>query len=167
MCNIIDISGAQAGNCKLQDGFRHNRSAPRWSGAVCNRFAPRWLGAVCNRIGIMLRDMCNRSSLLYKYFDTQKFWLSSWLGRLLSFLCSGGKEWCRYGLIAGTMDFYWDCYRSRGSSGSIVSDYGLDDRGSIPGRDKGFFFLFLRPDRLWGQPSLLSNGYREESFPRG
>jgi hypothetical protein len=23
--------------------------------------------------------------------------------------------------------------------GSIVSDYGLDDRGSIPGRGKGFF----------------------------
>jgi hypothetical protein len=29
---------------------------------------------------------------------------------------------------------------SRGSSGSIVSDYGLDDRGSIPSRGKGFFF---------------------------
>jgi hypothetical protein len=26
------------------------------------------------------------------------------------------------------------------SSGSIVSDYGLDDRGSIPDRDRGFFF---------------------------
>jgi hypothetical protein len=26
-----------------------------------------------------------------------------------------------------------------GSSGSIVSDYGLGDRGSIPGRGKGFF----------------------------
>jgi hypothetical protein len=26
-----------------------------------------------------------------------------------------------------------------GSSGGIVSDYGLDDRGSIPGGDKGFF----------------------------
>jgi hypothetical protein len=29
---------------------------------------------------------------------------------------------------------------SRGSSGSIVSDYELDDGGSIPGRGKGFFF---------------------------
>jgi hypothetical protein len=29
--------------------------------------------------------------------------------------------------------------RSRVSSGSIVSDYGLDDRGSIPSRGKGFF----------------------------
>jgi hypothetical protein len=28
----------------------------------------------------------------------------------------------------------------RGSSVSIVSDYGLDDRGSIPGRGRGFFF---------------------------
>jgi hypothetical protein len=28
---------------------------------------------------------------------------------------------------------------SRGSSGSILSDYGLDDRGSIPGRGNGFF----------------------------
>jgi hypothetical protein len=27
----------------------------------------------------------------------------------------------------------------RGSSVNIVSGYGLDDRGSIPGRGKGFF----------------------------
>jgi hypothetical protein len=31
-------------------------------------------------------------------------------------------------------------HRSRGSSGSIVNDYGLDDRGSIPDRGRGFFF---------------------------
>jgi hypothetical protein len=30
--------------------------------------------------------------------------------------------------------------RSRGSSVSIVSDYGLDDRGSIPDRGSEFFF---------------------------
>jgi hypothetical protein len=30
-------------------------------------------------------------------------------------------------------------FGSRVSSGSIVSDYGLDDRGSIPGGGKGFF----------------------------
>jgi hypothetical protein len=29
--------------------------------------------------------------------------------------------------------------RWRGSSGSIVSDCGLDDRGSIPDRGRGFF----------------------------
>jgi hypothetical protein len=30
--------------------------------------------------------------------------------------------------------------RSWGSSVSIVADYGLDDRGSIPDRGRGFFF---------------------------
>jgi hypothetical protein len=30
--------------------------------------------------------------------------------------------------------------RSRGSSGNIVSDYGLNDRGSIPDGGRGFFF---------------------------
>jgi hypothetical protein len=55
---------------------------------------------------------------------------------------------------------------SRGSSVSTVSDYELDDRGSIPDRGRGFFFQLLRPDRLWGPPSLLPNGYRG-SFPRG
>jgi hypothetical protein len=33
-----------------------------------------------------------------------------------------------------------NCLRSRGSSGSIVSDYELDDRGSIPDRGREFFF---------------------------
>jgi hypothetical protein len=52
-------------------------------------------------------------------------------------------------------------FMSRGSSVSIVSDYGLDDRGSIPDRGRGFFLpLAFRPDRLWGPPSLLYNGYR-------
>jgi hypothetical protein len=37
---------------------------------------------------------------------------------------------------------------SRVISGSIVSDYGLDDRGSIPGRGKGYFLYPLCPDRL-------------------
>jgi hypothetical protein len=42
----------------------------------------------------------------------------------------------------------------------LVSDYGLGDQGSIPDRGREFFFQPLRPDRLWGPPSLLSNGYR-------
>jgi hypothetical protein len=43
-------------------------------------------------------------------------------------------------------DFYFFLFhfffkkRSRGSSVSAVTDYGLDDRGSIPDRDRGFFF---------------------------
>jgi hypothetical protein len=36
---------------------------------------------------------------------------------------------------------------SRGSSGSIVSDYGLDDRGSIPDGGRGFFFLLALASR--------------------
>jgi hypothetical protein len=55
--------------------------------------------------------------------------------------------------------------RSHGSSVSFVTDYGLDDRGSIPNRDRGFFFQPLRPDRLWGPRSLLSNGYRGDLSP--
>jgi len=40
--------------------------------------------------------------------------------------------------------------------------YGLDDRYSIPGRsnDRICFSSPPRADRLWGPPSLLSNGYR-------
>jgi hypothetical protein len=54
-----------------------------------------------------------------------------------------------------------------GSSVSIVSAYGLPgDRGSIPGRRKGFFLQPLCPDRLWGPPSLVYNGYRGR-FPGG
>jgi hypothetical protein len=44
-----------------------------------------------------------------------------------------------------------------------VSDYGLDDR-AIEVRSlaeaKGFILYHLCPDRLWGPPSLLYNGYR-------
>jgi hypothetical protein len=47
---------------------------------------------------------------------------------------------------------------SRGSSGSIASDYGLDDWGSIPGRGRGFFLWPLHPDQLWGPPSLCTVG---------
>ena len=31
--------------------------------------------------------------------------------------------------------------------------------GSIPGRGKHFFYISVRPERLWGPPSLLFNGY--------
>jgi hypothetical protein len=49
-----------------------------------------------------------------------------------------------------------------GSSVGIASDYGLEVRGSNPG-EGGIFSTC--PDRPWGPPSLLYNGYRV--FPGG
>jgi hypothetical protein len=56
-----------------------------------------------------------------------------------------------------------------GSSGSIVTDYGIDDRAiqfRSPAEARGFFLQPLCPDQLWGPPSLLSSGYRGSS-PQG
>jgi hypothetical protein len=49
-------------------------------------------------------------------------------------------------------------------SDDTATCYGLDSRGSIPGRGKLFLFYPQRPDWLWGPPNLLFNGYRG-SFP--
>ena len=45
----------------------------------------------------------------------------------------------------------------RDSSVGIATHYGLDRPGSNPGRGEIFR---TRPDRPWGLPSLLYNGYR-------
>jgi len=49
-----------------------------------------------------------------------------------------------------------------GSSVGIATDCGLDGPGSNPGGDE---ILRTCPDRSWGPPSLLYNGYRV--FPGG
>ena len=48
-----------------------------------------------------------------------------------------------------------------GSSVGIATDYGLDG----PGIESRWGEIFRRPDRPWGPPSLLYNGYRV--FPGG
>jgi hypothetical protein len=46
------------------------------------------------------------------------------------------------------------------STVGTATDYRLDDRGSILGRDGRFLSFPQRPHWLWGSPSLLSNRYR-------
>jgi hypothetical protein len=48
-----------------------------------------------------------------------------------------------------------------GSSVGIATDYGLDG----PGIESRWGEIFRCPDRPWGPPSLLYNGYRD--FPGG
>jgi hypothetical protein len=51
---------------------------------------------------------------------------------------------------------------SRDSVVGIVTGYGLDDRGVGVrfSAESRIFSSSRRPDRLWGPPNLLSNGYR-------
>jgi hypothetical protein len=58
--------------------------------------------------------------------------------------------------------------RGRDSVAGIETGYGLDDRGvgvRVPIGSR-IFSSPRRPDRLWGPPNFLSNGYRV-LFPRG
>ena len=53
------------------------------------------------------------------------------------------------------MSFYFGLI-GPGSSVDIATGYGLDG----PGIESRWGEIFRRPDRLWGPPSLLYNGYR-------
>jgi hypothetical protein len=61
----------------------------------------------------------------------------------------------------------WNTIRSRHRVVIIATGYRLDDRGigvRIPVESR-IFSSPRRPDRLWGPPSILPNGYRK-FFPR-
>jgi hypothetical protein len=49
-------------------------------------------------------------------------------------------------------------FDSQDSSVNIKTGYGLDGRGSIPGRGKRFFCFPQRPDGLWSPPRFLYIG---------
>jgi hypothetical protein len=78
---------------------------------------------------------------------------------------SGIRQICKLVIdYFGRYFFKW----SRGSSVSVVSDYGLDDRGSIPDRGRGFFSLAFasrpalgptQPPVQW-VPRVLSPGVK-------
>jgi hypothetical protein len=62
-----------------------------------------------------------------------------------------------FNITAGdTYSNYYNFKGSRDSSVGIKTGYGLDDRGSIFGRDKKTFCTPQRPDRFWGlnQPPI-------------
>ena len=64
------------------------------------------------------------------------------------------------------LSLYYDCPKfwqdyGPGSSVGIATDYALDG----PGIESRWGEIFRRPDRPWGPPSILYNGYRV--FPGG
>jgi hypothetical protein len=50
-------------------------------------------------------------------------------------------------------------------SKEIINDqatgWTIQNRGSVTGKVKGFFFPLKHPDWLWGPTSLLLSGYRD------
>jgi hypothetical protein len=78
-----------------------------------------------------------------------------------NFATCGGRSVGIVRLRTETTEFVVFCFCLLLGVG-IATDYGLNDRGvrvRVPVGSRIFTFP-RRPDRLWGPPNLLSNGYR-------
>jgi hypothetical protein len=76
---------------------------------------------------IYLATRCNIRNIIYQVETTHLLIIGNVRNE-------NAKDTC--GVDAFTTSLLWE----RGSSARTVSDHRLDDRGSIPGRSKGFFF---------------------------
>jgi hypothetical protein len=77
-------------------------------------------------------------------------------------------KYCSLDNVVGIATVYGLDVRSQDSVVGIATRKGLEDRGvgvQVPVVSR-IFSSPHRPDRLWGPPNLLSNGYRG-SFPGG
>jgi hypothetical protein len=179
----------ECGEPRWNDIDRGNRRTQRKSCPSSNfsTINPTWTDPVANPGLRSERPATNRLShviaqtnVLTKYWETWYYWCSlheRHTGQ--NCLCFGtakftavNKPNSRPHIVCLTpvliLSSYWS-HCKPGSSVSIVSGYGLDDRATeirFPAEAKGFFLYALCPDRLCGPPSLLYNGYRG-SFPRG
>jgi hypothetical protein len=116
-----------------------------------------------DKMVLCMNDMIQYTKVVYLCCDMIhiKCWHVWELTSLVTWLA---KSWiASVWFLAGIFLFATASKRwSRGSSGSIVSDYGLDDRAievRSPTGAEDFSSSPLRPDQLSGPPSLLSSGY--------
>jgi hypothetical protein len=122
-----------------------------------------------NNTAAWLTNSANLPSEVNRYPYTQE--IHCLYGTRSSLLCSGELIPALRHIIQPTLShnssygpfFYPNSYVwSRDSAVGIETSYRMDDRevGVRVSEGSRIFSSSLHPDRLWGPPSLLSNGYR-------